>query len=104
MTSESALEGDAPMLQALDRRRSTPARTLGEPGPDSEQLLRIIGSAVRVPDHGKLTPWRLLAVRGAARERIGERLVELQRRRDPAIADGVLDKDRKRFAHAPLVL
>lgn len=104
MTSESAPNGDSWLLHALDRRRSTPAKTLTGPGPDQHQLLRILQAAVRVPDHGKLTPWRMLAVRGEARERIGQRLVELQLQRNPDISPGVLDKDRRRFSHAPLVL
>lgn len=91
-------------LDCLDNRRSTPARLLGEPGPDSNTLLRMLRSAVRVPDHGRLTPWRFLELRGDARLRLGEWLVERQRARDPAASDAVLDKDRQRFAHAPLVV
>lgn len=91
-------------LDCLDARRSTPLRLLGEPAPDHSALLRMLRSAVRVPDHGRLTPWRFLLIRGEARHRLGELLVERQRKRDPAAADAVLEKDRQRFAHAPLVV
>jgi nitroreductase len=58
---------------------------------------------VRVPDHGKLVPWRFVRIAGPARAALGERLVALQNARgvdDPA----VIEKDRHRFSHAPLVL
>jgi nitroreductase len=92
------------ILQLLDGRRSTPSRLLGEPGPDPLQLRRMLRTALRVPDHGKLTPWRLLAIRGDARGRLGELLATRQRQRDPAASQAVIDKDRQRFSHAPLII
>jgi len=88
----------------LDRRRSTPARLLGAPGPSDEQVNAIVRSALRVPDHGQLQPWRILMIRGDARLRLGEILVERALQLDPQAKPAVLDKDRHRFAHAPLVL
>jgi len=43
-------------------RRSGKPRDLGEPGPTAEQLDRILAAATRVPDHGKLAPWRFVIV------------------------------------------
>lgn len=91
-------------LAALDSRRSTPSRLLGEPGPDREALLRMLRSAVRVPDHGRLTPWRMLAIRGHDRMALGERLAARQLERDPGSSPAALDKERMRFACAPLVV
>src|SRR5579885_2173486 len=88
----------------LVARRSTPARQLGEPGPDATQLQRLLAAAIRVPDHGKLAPWRLLLIRGEARRQLGAALAELHRRKDPAVAAAQLDKDRERFAFAPLAI
>ena len=92
------------LLDLLDSRRSTPSRQLGEPGPDAAQLERLLGAAIRVPDHGKLTPWRLLLVRGDARHRLGERLAEIHRRHEPEAPDSVLNKDRERYNFAPLIV
>jgi nitroreductase len=50
----------------LQTRRSRPARLLGLPEPDTETLEKLITAAVRVPDHGKLEPWRLIVLRGVA--------------------------------------
>ncbi|WP_305805993.1 nitroreductase [Stenotrophomonas sp. YIM B06876] len=95
---------DTPLLQALDQRRSVPSRQLGEPGPDEATLLRMLQSAVRVPDHGKLVPFRFLRLQGPARQALGEFLVQRTRERDPAAGETVIEKDRQRFSHAPLII
>ena len=91
-------------LALLDSRRSVPMLHLSEPGPDDAALMRILQSAVRVPDHGKRVPWRFLAVRGDARQALGERLAARQLERDPNASDAVIEKDRSRFSHAPLII
>lgn len=91
-------------IEFLNSRRSVPSRLLREPGPDDAQLRTLVEAAMRVPDHGKLTPWRLLRIRGDQRHRLGEFLVQRQRQLDPDVPAAVLDKDRQRFSHAPLVL
>lgn len=92
------------LLTALNNRRSVPAKQLGEPGPDEATLLRLLGAAVRVPDHGKRVPFRFLRISGDARHVLGEHLVARALERDPGAGDAALEKDRMRFAHAPLVL
>jgi nitroreductase len=47
-------------------RRSRPARLLGLPAPDRAELERLLTAATRVPDHGKLEPWRLIVLRGVS--------------------------------------
>jgi len=91
-------------LHALDARRSVPAKQLGEPGPDPATLLRMLTSAVRVPDHGKLVPYRFLRIAGDARHSLGAFLAERAVQRDPQVSPAQLDKDRQRFSHAPLII
>lgn len=91
-------------LDFLNTRRSTPARQLGEPGPDATQLDQLLTAAIRVPDHGKLTPWRLLLIRGDARKRLGERLAEIHRRKEPDAPDAALTKDRERYNFAAVIV
>jgi len=93
-----------PALHALDARRSVPAKQLGEPGPDPDTLLRMLTSAVRVPDHGKLVPYRFLRIAGDARHSLGAFLAERAVQRDPQVSAAQLDKDRQRFSHAPLII
>ena len=95
---------DPAALQALLQRLSVPSRLLGEPGPDAEQLHTLLTAAVRVPDHGKLTPWRFIRIRGDERSKLGDVLAQRQRERDPDSPPAVIEKDRQRFSHAPLVL
>ena len=91
-------------LQFLDARRSVPSRQLGEPGPDRATLLRMLQSAVRVPDHGKLTPFRFLRIAGGARQALGECLVARALEKDPQAAAATLEKDRARFSFASEII
>ena len=58
-------------LQALDARRSVPSKQLSAPGPDDSTLLRMLTAASRVPDHGKLVPFRFVRISGDARHALG---------------------------------
>lgn len=91
-------------LATLDARRSVPAKQLTGPAPDDATLLRLLQSAVRVPDHGKRMPWRFLLIRGDARHALGERLAARGIERDPNGGEAAVEKDRLRFAHAPMVV
>lgn len=73
------------MLALMARRRSLPLRSLVAPGPDREELARILALAARVPDHGRLVPWRFIVVEGAARASAGARLDALYARQNPGL-------------------
>ena len=60
------------VLEFLLTRRSHPARLLAGPAPDRATLERLLTAAARVPDHGKLEPWRFLVIEGAARARLAD--------------------------------
>ncbi len=90
-------------LEFLNQRLSVPSRQLGEPGPQGEQLDALLSAAIRVPDHGRLTPWRLRLIRGDARRAFGERLAQIHAR-DPDVAEKALLKDRERYLAAPLIV
>ncbi|WP_210527005.1 nitroreductase family protein [Rubellimicrobium arenae] len=68
-------------LDFLLSRRSRPARTLGLPIPSPEEVTQLLAAATRVPDHGKLEPWRFLVLTRPATDRLA-RLVEA---RGPAL-------------------
>ena len=91
-------------LALLDARRSVPSKQLQAPGPDDVQLMRMLQSAVRVPDHGKRVPFRFVRIAGDARHALGELLAVRARERDADASDALVDKDRHRFAHAPVVI
>ena len=56
----------------LANRRSRPAKLFTAPVPDRAELLRILTAATRVPDHGKLEPWRLVVVEKPAFARLAD--------------------------------
>jgi nitroreductase len=60
------------ILSLLETRRSGKPRELLGPGPTPQELERILTIAARVPDHGKLHPWRFVTVGGDQRDRLGE--------------------------------
>jgi len=91
-------------LSLLQQRRSVPARQLGEPAPDDAALHALLEAAIRVPDHGKLVPFRLILLRGEAKLRFGEKLVAIGMRNNPEMAGAKLEKERHRYTFAPLVL
>lgn len=91
-------------LQALDARRSVPSKQLGEPGPDEDTLLRMLASSVRVPDHGKLVPFRFLRIGGDARHALGDFLAEHTQAADPLAPAATVEKDRNRFNDAPVAI
>src|SRR5699024_9330961 len=91
-------------LDLLARRLSVPSRQLQAPGPDAATLERLLEVAIRVPDHGKLVPWRLLVVEGDAKLELGRRLADIAVRRDPELPATKQEKERKRYTWAPLVV
>ncbi len=91
-------------LAFLQRRRSVPPWALAEPGPDSEELNAILAVAARVPDHGKLAPWRFIVFRGDARRRAGEVIAGVFQSDNPDADSARVETERKRLAHAPVVV
>ncbi|MEZ5956365.1 MAG: nitroreductase [Hyphomonadaceae bacterium] len=70
----SAVQESAETLALLARRRSTKLMGLSEPAPSAGELDALINLAARVPDHGKLGPWRFVVIDGEARDRAGAAL------------------------------
>lgn len=82
-------------LALLARRRSAPAQALIAPGPDAEQLKALLRLGARVPDHGKLFPWRFIVLEGEAKARFAQAIEPLAAGQpDPDKARAVLAKLR----------
>ncbi|MCR9087302.1 MAG: nitroreductase [Rhodobacteraceae bacterium] len=64
------------VVDFLLTRRSRPAKTLVAPGPDRAALAPLLTAALRVPDHGKLEPWRLIVLERGALDRLAETVAE----------------------------
>lgn len=91
-------------LTLLKTRRSIPSSNIVEPGPTDAQIEDLITIASRVPDHGKLAPWRFILFRGAARAAAGEATAALLARKRPDADPKAIDFERTRFTRSPLVV
>lgn len=85
-------------------RRSVGQAFLAEPGPTGDDLQTLLTIATRVPDHGKLAPWRLVLFSGDARAAAGEKLAEVAKRKRPELDEASLQSERRQFLPAPLVV
>lgn len=95
-----------PDPQALDfllTRRSAKAAAMTGPGPDPEEMAKILAAAARVPDHGKLAPWRFIVFDGNARTQIGAFLAETRKAEEP-LTEEQIARERDRFLRAPVVV
>jgi nitroreductase len=98
------MPANAALRDYLLSRRSVGIAFLKEPGPDAAELEQILTIGTRVPDHGKITPWRLVLIEGEARRQAGERLAEIAARNNPGLDAASLDIERQRFLPAPLTI
>ena len=91
-------------VDLLKSRRSVAAQFLSEPAPDEAQLTEMLTIASRVPDHGKLAPWRFILVRGDARKQASEALAKRFRTLFPDVDQVKTEEQRSVLARAPLVV
>lgn len=95
---------DPTLKSFMETRRSMPAAQLGEPGPDRAAIEEMLTIASRVPDHGKLAPWRFVVFRGEERARLSEAFAALAQQRTPDITEQALAVERTRLTRAPVVV
>lgn len=91
-------------LALLATRRSGKPRDMVAPGPDAAQLADILRIAARVPDHGKLSPWRFVTVAADRRDAFGAMLVAAYLEGRPAARPAELDEIRGFACQAPVLV
>lgn len=91
-------------IELLLKRRSVKAMEMIEPGPEGEALETILRAGLRVPDHGKLGPWRFIRFTGDARTAFGDVLVEAFRNANPGEPVERAQLEHGRLARAPVVV
>src|SRR5213596_491647 len=91
-------------LELLRTRRSVKPIELGEPGPSSTEIETLLTIASRIPDHGKLAPWRFIVFEGDARRTAGEAIATAFRADYPESREEQVAFERERLARAPLVV
>src|SRR5712672_2274605 len=91
-------------LELLQTRRSLKPIELIGPGPSAAEVETLLTIASRVPDHGKLAPWRFIVFEGEARLAAGRAIETAFRAKYPDAKPDQLDYERNRLARAPLVI
>jgi nitroreductase len=91
-------------LDLLKSRRSISAQFLAEPAPNEAQLAEMLTIASRVPDHGKLAPWRFILVRGDARLDASAALGRRYRALFPDADPKKVEEEQRSLARAPLAV
>jgi nitroreductase len=90
-------------LELLQTRRSVPAIALTAPGPDAAQIETLLTIASRVPDHGKLAPWRFVLFAGDARQKASDGLHAILSAREGADPMRI-EQAKTALSRAPLVI
>jgi nitroreductase len=98
------MKTDITLIDYLATRRSMPAFQMREPGPSKEEIEKILTLASRVPDHGKLAPWRFIVFRGAERERISLELSKIAKADKPELSEEMIQVEETRLTRAPVVI
>jgi nitroreductase len=83
--------------------RST-AKAVTAPGPTDEQIARLLEAAARAPDHGRLKPWRFIAVNGPQREPFAQAVAQARRDQIPDYTDEQMELERAKVRRSPCIL
>jgi nitroreductase len=102
MLTKEVLVPDA--IELLKIRRSVKPREMTGPGPSPAELETILTIGARVPDHGKLAPWRFIVFEGDARVRAGEVIAKVFAKKNASAPAGDIEMEKKRLTDAPLVI
>jgi nitroreductase len=91
-------------IDLLKSRRSVKPIELHGPAPTAAELATLLTVAARVPDHGRLIPWRFIIFEGEARIAAGEKIAAVFRANRPDATPEQIEYESKRLARAPLVI
>lgn len=92
------------LIDALLTRRSTSVKQMQVPGPDAAALETLLTIATRVPDHGKLAPWRIQILEAEGQARLGDFLGDLFAAETPQATEKQVEFERARPRRTPLLL
>ncbi|WP_420130909.1 nitroreductase family protein [Rhodopseudomonas sp.] len=92
------------VISFLETRRSVKPREMTGPGPSPDELDTILTIGARVPDHGKIAPWRFIVFEGEARARGGAVIAEVFARKHPEATAAEIATEQGRLSEAPLVI
>lgn len=91
-------------LEYLLNRRSVKPDMFNDKAPSDAEIETILTAAARVPDHGRMAPFRFIVFKGDARERAGDVFAEAFSTDNPDAGELQIARERERFLRAPLVI
>lgn len=94
----------ADAITPLLTRRSVSVKDMVPPAPSEAELELILRAATRVPDHGKLCPWRIVVLRDEGQKQLGALAADIFARTYADATPAQIEAERTRFARAPLCL
>lgn len=92
------------LLSLLATRRSQKPTVMTGPGPGAEELATMLRLAARVPDHGKLVPWRFVVIEGKGRNKAGDNCARIWAQKHPDADAKRLSLEISRYLTAPVVV
>lgn len=98
---------NTPLLEYLKTRRSVVVKKQQAPGPSRDEIEQILTIAARVPDHGKLAPFRFIVFDEAAQSKLGDRLAAIyagNHAGDSEVTSKHIEHERERMQRAPILI
>lgn len=92
------------VIEFLKTRRSVKPRDMSGAGPSAADIETILTIGARVPDHGKIAPWRFIVFEGDARKKAGDLIAQVLTKKNPGAAEEDIAKARNSLTEAPLVI
>ena len=92
------------IIEFLRTRRSVKPRDMSGPSPSAEEIDTILTIGARVPDHGKVVPWRFIVFEGDARARAGDVIARIYARKNPSAPQEEIEIEKHQLTEAPLVI
>ena len=91
-------------LTLIHSRQNTSPKRLGDPGPNPEQIEKILSAAGAAPDHGLLNPWRLIIIPPGRRYLLGAAFADSLAERDSAATEAQREEARAKAARGPFLV
>jgi len=94
-------------MEAIDlllSRRSVLAGNLTEPGPNPAELKTILTAGLRVPDHGRVEPWRIQVLEAEGQAALARVLGAIHRRENPGATEKMVEAEAQRALKGPVML
>ena len=92
-------------IDLLKSRRSVLVKNLTSPGPDKEDLQQILEVGLRVPDHGKIGPWRIQVITPKGQKTLGDLAAKIfTNKYGERATEKQIEAERQRPQRAPVLL